>query len=331
MVLINQLCYNHTMELWKESVNKVYLDVPASWTTTATWKKDGVNQGALTATANLTDDRWESTLPYILNECTVDVVWTFSAPVAGSQIKTDSYDVITPLLTKREILSIAPEATDVEIVDLEAAVRFVIQAFTGQVFGNRTKTLTIRGEGATALALPERLFRLDTYKTLYSNLDPRAAIIIADGWYLKKRWSETTSVDPQPDELYFAGAEDDPGPWTEGTYRTSDGGYAGGMLKSRGSSISWGNKSSTWKDDYPFIIVGGWGYQAIPMPIKEAAKLLVNDYACLEQAYRDRYLKSIKSADWHFQFHNGAYVKTGNVRADQLLDDYVLKRGWAVI
>ena len=65
--------------------------------------------------------------------------------------------------------------------------------------------------------------------------------------------------------------------------------------------------------------------------VKEAAKLLVNDYACAEQTYRDRYLTSMTAADWRIQFHSGAFLKTGNVRADQLLRDFVLKGGWAVI
>jgi hypothetical protein len=37
------------------------------------------------------------------------------------------------------------------------------------------------------------------------------------------------------------------------------------------------------------------------------------------------------AADWRIQFYSGAYLRTGNVRADQLLADYVVTRGWGVI
>lgn len=80
-----------------------------------------------------------------------------------------------------------------------------------------------------------------------------------------------------------------------------------------------------------FDINGVWGYEEVPQRVKEAAKLLVNDYACGDAAYRDRYLTSMTAADWRIQFHSGAFAKTGNVRADQLLSDFVLQRGWAVI
>ncbi len=84
------------------------------------------------------------------------------------------------------------------------------------------------------------------------------------------------------------------------------------------------------KNDYPFEITGDWGYKSVPAPVKEAARLLVNDYACSEQLYRDRYLESIKAADWRLQFSSRAWEYTGNVRADQLLSEYVIL-DWAVI
>jgi len=90
----------------------------------------------------------------------------------------------------------------------------------------------------------------------------------------------------------------------------------------------------TWqefKEGVIYPISGVWGYEAVPESVKEAARLLVNDYACADSQYRDRYLTSMTAADWRIQFNSGAFVRTGNVRADQLLSEYVTTRGWGVI
>jgi len=319
------------MELWKEVFNDVYLeDVPDVSTASATWTKNGVAQGSI-ATSEVSGSVWKATLPYIQDECDVTVTWSFTLAAGGAYTKTDYYEIVTPLLNMREIKAVWPEATDTEAKNVESAVRHIIQANTGQTFGKRTKTLSVRGAGDMALALPERLMSITGIATLYSTLDVNAVIIIADGWYLKKSWSETTAIEPPPTETYFGPFDgDEPGPWEDGTIRLSDGSYVG-TLKPRGPVISFGSSATVWADDYPFNITGTWGYQAVPQPVREAAKLLINDYACSEQQYRDRYLESVKSADWRLQFTSGAYARTGNVRADQLLYDYVVERGWAVI
>lgn len=317
------------MELWKETTNKVYLEGDSGWTPTATYAKDGVSAGSLSPVWNTDDLRFEATLPYILDECTVTVTWTFTVPGAGQIIKTDSYEIITPLVTKREIKSIWEEATDEEVVEVEAAVRYIIQAHTGQKFGKRNKSMVVPGDGEKALAMPERLMSISGIKTLSAVLNPSAVIIIADGWYVKKKYYDVVS-EIENTSLYWDGAGvydfDFPEEAPHGLGHTPDRFGHGEIISAPGSF-----SGATWKDDYPFTITGVWGYDSVPSAVKEAAKLLINDYACSEQSYRDRYLDSIKSADWRLQFNDKAFLHTGNVRADQLLNDYVMKRGWAVI
>lgn len=318
------------MELWKETINKVYLEGDSGWTPTATYAKDGVAAGSLSPTWNTTDLRFEATLPYILDECTVTVTWTFSVPGTGSIVKTDSYEIITPLLTKREIRKVWEDSTDDEVFEIEAAVRHIIQAHTGQVFGKRNKSVIVPGAGESALALPERLISISGIKTLSAVLNPSALAIIADGWYLKKRFYDALSDIPN-DSVYWNGEgyydyPDFPEEAPHGLGHTPDRFGHGPIIAAPG-----GRGGANWKDDYPFTITGLWGYSAVPNPVKEAAKLLINDYACSEQMYRDRYLDSIKSADWRLQYNDKAFLHTGNVRADQLLSDFVMKRGWALI
>lgn len=235
------------------------------------------------------------------------VSWTFA--INSVQItKVDNFDVVTPYLTITEVKKVYPEATDAEAIEVEAAVRHIINAHTGQTFGFSTETISVEGHGERALRLPKRLVELTGVSTLTYILNPHAFAIVSDGWFIKKRWSDVIGTRLTDDE-YF-GEDSRPA----------------GIITA--PSVS--GTASRWKDDYPFDVTGDWGYKTVPYPVKEAARLLVNDYACSEIAYRDRYLESIKAADWRLQYSNRAWEYTGNVRADQLLSEYVIL-DWAII
>lgn len=270
------------------------------------------------------------TLPYNLSqvEATYEVEWSLAYFENGDEHTlnrksiVDTVRPILPLPTIKGILG--PDAEDHEVADVEKAVRLVIQAHTGQFFGYARKTLTVEGHGEAALRLPERLVELEGLSTLNASLNIHRAIITSDGWYLKKGWTDEVTWTPNADE-YFSGTSIDndgvlPG---EPGYEQSDHGH---IIVAPGAT----GKATPFRDDYPFRISGWWGYKSVPPAVQEAAKLLVNDYACQEAIYRDRYLESIKAADWRLQFSSRAWEYTGNARADQLLSEYVLA-DWAVI
>lgn len=302
------------MELLRGTAPKVnfYGPTPNTAITTVTYSVNGVGPIVGTFTPVASDSSaWELQLPYLGSDTNdVEVVWNFTiAGLPDFFDETFSYSVVTPYLTVREVKTIFPEASNEEAMEVEAVVRHVINAHTGQSFGfDRSKTLTVEGHGEGALRLPERLVQLEGVSTLTDILNPLSAIITSDGWYLKKRWTDVVST-RTTDNTYFA---EDPRP--------------GGIIY----APSLDGKAGQWREDYPFNITGDWGYKVMPTAVKEAARLLVNDYACSEVAYRDRYLESIKAADWRLQFSTRAWEYTGNVRADQLLSEYVIL-DWALI
>lgn len=268
------------------------------------------------------DDRYQVNLTVAdtSEEGRLSVDWAF-AMNSVSVTKTDRFDVVTPYLSIAEVKAIYTTATDEQAKELEAAVRHIINAYTGQNFGKETKTLTVEGHGERALRLPERLMSITGLSTLTATLDPNSVIIVSDGWYIKKGWAaELTTLETE--STYWGAADVSGTPGEPGYEKPSHGHiiYAPNV----------GPKPTVWKDDYPFQITGTWGYEDVPRPVVEAAKLLVNDYACAESIYRDRFLKSIRAADWRFEFNSRAYDSTGNVRADQLLAEYVLAP-WEVI
>ena len=210
-------------------------------------------------------------------------------------------EVVTPILSRAEILGVWDTATDEEVVMIEKAVRHIVQAYTGQEFGHFIGTETVKGDGSPALYLPRRLLSLETVNgaavgTQFT-IDP-------DGYILRHYPYGVPPVKADYFGLHM---------------------HTGGVIHNP-NNVSLRN----WKRQ-TYAINGRWGWEEVPASVKEAAKLLVNDYACADSQYRDRYLTSMTAADWRIQFNSGAFLRTGNVRADQLLSDFVVTRGWGVI
>jgi hypothetical protein len=295
------------MEVYSQAFNNVVFEAPADGTAvSATASLDGGTPVTLTVVPDTASPRVRrAQLPFVPHDGTVRVNWTFTAQTFGGTepvVISDVYDVVTPILSRLEIFDIHPNATADEVVRIEKAVRHIIQAHTGQRFGYRTADLSVGGDDGTALMLPERLISLSTVNGV--DVD-RHFDIDADGYLLRfYPWGV-----PPVKADYF------------GLHQ-----HVGGVIHNPN-----GVKLGVFKRNVKYTLSGTWGWEEVPAAVREAAKLLVNDYACASQSYRDRYLTSMTAADWRIQYHSGAFLKTGNVRADQLLSDYVLKRGWAVI
>jgi hypothetical protein len=309
------------MELLRGTAPTVAFYHPTSDTegVTAEYSVDGGSGVSAPVTTN--GEKSSIRLPYLQAQNTIEVIWSFEID-GHPYSETYSYEVASPYLSIREVREIiGDDATDDEVLQAEAAARHIINAHTGQSFGFTHKTLTVEGHGERALRLPERLVVLEGLSTLSATLNPRTAIIVSDGWYLKKGWSENVTAIPN-DNLYFTGDDiSDVLPGEPGYEKTGH----GEIIVAPGST-----QPSQWRDDYPFTIIGWWGYEHVPTPVREATRLLINDYACGESAYRDRYLNAIKAADWRLDFNARTWEATGNVRADQLLAEYVLLN-WAVV
>ncbi len=321
------------MEIYVETPREVTIPMPFGFSgVTYTLTKNNVTSSPANP-ASSTTTSVNVKIPYAQTVTEGEGVIAITFTVDAIQhTKNVSFDVVTPYLTITQARVILDDEslTDEQVMEVEQSVRYIINAHCGQSFGKRTKDLVVVGAGETALALPERLMTMTGLKTLSSVLNASATIIIADGWYLKKKYFDAIS-DIDNTSIYWDGEgvydyDDFPLEAPHGLGHTPDRFGHGPIISAPGSF-----SGTKWKDDYPFTVSGTWGYPAVPLAVVEAAKLLLNDYACSEQAYRDRYLDSIKSADWRLQFNDKAFLHTGNVRADQLLNDYVMKRGWAVI
>lgn len=289
------------MELFRGTAPKVKFDLPTTNTTVTnvTFAMDGVDKGTLQFGAPV-EGSVEVQLPYLQYDGELAINWTFLIEY-DTYTERVYYDVVTPILSRAEIADIYdPEVlTDKEYLKIEAATRHIINAHCGQTFGKYIGTWTVRGDASNSLALPARLLQVENVNGIL----PAEYSIDGGGFNLRHYIYSDVNIKADVGVQQRAGVIFDP--------------YAISRAK--------------FEKDQTYSVYGIWGYNSVPQTVKEAAKLLVNDYACADAAYRDRYLTSMTAADWRIQFNAGAFINTGNVRADQLLEPYVLRRGWAVL
>lgn len=294
------------MELRVRTVPIVTFYYPTTDTTVtgATYSFNGSAPAALAPSAPV-DGAVMATLPYQQSEGRVDVEWTFSIPGSGTHTLNEKYEVVTPLLTRREVLVVAPDLTNDQADMLEANVRNAIQSLTGQTFGYFDGTYQVSGTGRTALELPSRLISLSSFNGDTDHLGD--FVIDGDGYLLTHYpWG----VPPIKADFYGV---------NEATVQTT-----GVMHDPRIYRLGLFNTGLVYN------ISGKWGFESVPESVKEAARMLVNDYSCADIEYRDRYLTSMTAADWRIQFNSGAFVSTGNARADRLIEPYIFKYKWRV-
>lgn len=80
-------------------------------------------------------------------------------------------------------------------------------------------------------------------------------------------------------------------------------------------------QASPRQSDY--IIRGQWGYETLPMPIKQAALLLIQNKLCPSGVWHENYIDNLRSDNMRIQYNPESYIdSTGNYDADQLLTDY---------
>lgn len=288
------------MELTTGASHTVYLDGAADWTVTATWQKNDEMPVSLPV---VNGEPHSAVLPYFIDECRVTVTWNITLTGQGAVVKKDIYEIVTPYLSNREVLNIIKGGTDEDALAAEASVRHIINSHTGQSFGTFVGEKLVYAEGKNYISLPARLVTL----TSLNGVDIGGSGIRVDGggWYISA-----------PDYGSYAPS-----------VRADFDGYNEATVPIQAP----GRNRNGYFTAGPFIVDGVWGYEYVPEPVREAAKLLTNDYHCDDGVYRDRYLKTMTAADWRIEFVSGAYLKTGNVRADQLLSRFVLNRGMAVL
>lgn len=301
------------MELIKGYVKTIKVPIPA----TATSLSASINgTGGDVVVSSVDIDHEGSVAELLIPYAAVDVERHLTLHIKFT-IDGQEYDrkiqlqVVTPYLELFELEQIMETVDEDECWRVESAVRHIINAHCGQDFGSTEEDQVVVGNTESVLRLNKPIIRLkkvtedgvavfDTEHAQGPNsyLGKTDYTVVGEGWSLKRPEYRVDSVRAN---------------------RGSN--YSSNPIK---APRTFSNNS--FINDVEYVVSGKFGYENVPEAIREAAALLVNDYACGDSIYRDRYLEVVKAADWSLGFASGAWKATGNARADALLVPYVVNR-----
>ena len=207
--------------------------------------------------------------------------------------KKDTHEIVTPLFKPAELIEYDSDFSKLpeqQLIDLEVLIRTLFEVITGQKFGLEYGTIYFTGSGSKMVGLPKRAVDVKPYEKSNSISSHGWTNITNDGWVL-----QATPRSPS---------------WID-------------KFEGDGYNIS---NAGVFRSDRNYSLTGLWGYHSPPEDIVLAAKILASDYGCEQSLWRDRWIKSIRAADWRIEFDSRAYQLTGNVKVDQILDKYTLVR-----
>lgn len=181
-----------------------------------------------------------------------------------------------------------------ELVDAERYARKVIENYTQQKFYSYLSSEIAYGSGNDILPLTRKINHLDDVIVNDITLENMPFEIAESGFAVR---------------LNRAGMLDN-------TVYT-----ANGMIP---PTIN--DYSGVFNKDARYKITGSFGWERVPNEVEMAAIELMKDYFSKDKVWRNKYIKSISTFDWQFDFNSATFSGTGNNYVDQLLLPYVISK-----
>lgn len=267
----------------------------------------------LTATKIETDfGSYKINIPFYLTNRnrSLKIRWNYEINGDSLEHYTD-VDIVQPYCNLAEAIEDMNLGTDPsdpnyrtyhDLVMAEKYARKAIENYTGQRFSLYDDVITVYGSGSDVLPLP---FKLNTLHELYGN-----DILLVDTINEINNWNYATQISESGFGIRVNRAD-----MLDNTVYT-----ANGMVP---PSIS-DSGSGAFIKDYVYRVQGRYGWKEVPNDIEIACVELMKDYFSKDTVWRAKYVNSVQSFDWHFEYNAEAYRGTGNVYADQILLPYVL-------
>lgn len=239
------------------------------------------------------------------------IQWNYS--VDGNEASHIYYaDVVTPYANLSDVwedLNFGNDPSDPnyktyhEVQMAEKYARKLIEIYTNQFFYLYDDRQITYGHGSDILPLP---FKIHEIHELYEN-----DFLLVDKINEVNNWI----YDPIISESGF-GIRVNKQTLTDNVVYTSNG-LVPPTIYDRGFS-------GAFSKDSRYSVQGRFGWSSVPDNVEEACIILIQQFFDKDRAWKDKYVKSISTFDWKFDFMEDAHRGTGNLYADQLLSPYVL-------
>ncbi len=239
---------------------------------------------------------------------TLRLKWEYT--ISGtSVIREDEVFVVTPYVHFNHVqdLGFSTDSSDPnyksykELLRAEKYARKQIEEYTGQKFYLYDDLYVVYGYDSDTLPVPSKINQLHE---LYSN-----DVLLLDTINDIDNWNYPVEISESGYGIRInrAGLLDN-------TVYT-----ANGMVP---PSIH--DSSGIFQSGIAYKVQGRFGWEKVPDNVELAAIELMKDYFSKDTMWRNKYVKSISTFDWDFEYTGDAYTGTGNAYADNLLADYVL-------
>lgn len=239
------------------------------------------------------------------------VIWQYS--VDGNEASHSYFiDVVTPYANLADVIDDLNYGTDVsdpnyktyhELQMAEKYARKLIEIYTAQFFYLYDDVQIVYGSGADILPMP---FRLAEIHEVYEN-----DVLLVDNINGVNNWLYSPIVS----ESGF-GIRVNRQDLMDNIVYT-----ANGMVP---PSINDIGPNGAFRKDARYAVQGRFGWTAVPDNVEEACIILIKQFFEKDTDWKNRYVKSISTFDWKFDFMEDAHRGTGNLYADQLLQPYVI-------
>lgn len=306
------------IEVYTGGIGKIYLTTydedgfPAAPDSNPTILVEDAETGEVAAqsVASLIDSDYPGEYSFVLPQScmTCDKIfkltWEYILDSRTNRIVEYLY-VNTPYCTVDEIItelgfSSRPENTNYypyeKIKTAERTSRMMIDNELGFSMGRDNKPITAYGDGADVLRLPKRIISISkVYENDELVYDASTGLNIIGFDIEITETSYGIRIVP-------ANPGDDIDEQEEFDYT--------GLTKGR------------FRDGYRYEIEGIFGWEYIPIEIKQATFLLVNDLLCSDSIWRSRYVKKINSGQMSVELSSLSFNGTGNALADSLINKF---------
>jgi hypothetical protein len=310
-------------EIYQDESRLVFLDIRganADATPVAKLQRAGSADVTLTVTEELTgiptgvQQRWSAyvTLEEVAETGPFKIYWTGTAGGEAFDF-VQYYEVVVPYVHPREAAArlgwqfdnpTLPGYQDYDrVVAAELIARTIIGLYCQQKFGAVTKTVPAQGTGRDTITLTDRILKI---KKIYDS-----GTLVYD-----------TTVDPVFN-------------WTGLEFLIGDSGYSvriGDVIYAieESEELTLLAQTGRFVEGRRYEVTGDFGFEYVPVVVKEAAILLINDLICQDSTYRNRYVNHVAVKDWKFSYDTRTWAGTGNALVDDLLSEYKVQQLWVI-